>query len=300
MKQLISFIILSIFVIFPSSAQTLTEEQKTLRQEIYDYLKTNGYNPEIDDDGEIKFINDDLNYYITIYEKDTNPMYLTMFLSFTYSDEFSKENITKYANEVNLYKGVKILPFSNSYSIGADMYLIKSSSFTNGFSRLLSTIGSARNELRELVAKEDTDSSDATPVNNTPVSTDPSAEIKEITTEQNVYQNGAKGMNIHLKCTIKNLKNRSGSCNAYFYTLDGTALKDTNGKYNTVSGKVCAIKAYTPPTQITDYTDICIFVPYNELHQGTGTHTLKYFISVFDDKGNELAQSNWIEFTYTR
>ena len=364
------------------SADGLNSEQMSLRQDIFNYLRTNGYNPSIDEDGDIKFVYDDRKHFISIYANDTDPMYLTLSLGFNYGETFTKEAISQHINEIGFYKAIKLVPFTNHYSFIAEMYLTNAKNFNSTFTKLLDQIKSAASELVELVEGSSSDSSNSgsnyltvnqqsaisrtydadagsevfqvntnasewatwgiptwcTVVDRTATSfrlkyeantsgvtrndymkikaggqevridirqeatssNTVSATIQDITVKHNVTTNGAKGMEILVDFNVRNMLNRTGTCNAYFYTSDGNyALQDGNNKYKTQSGKVCSTKEFKPPYKSTDYTDLVIFIPYSELHMGSGTHSLKCFISIFDDKGTEIVQSDWIDFTYT-
>ncbi|MBQ2124100.1 MAG: BACON domain-containing protein [Bacteroidaceae bacterium] len=382
MKKIFSILLLTFAMVLTVSADGLNSEQMSLRQDIFNYLRTNGYNPSIDEDGDIKFVYDDRKHFISIYANDTDPMYLTLSLGFNYGETFTKEAISQYINEIGFYKAIKLVPFTNHYSFIAEMYLTNAKNFNSTFTKLLDQIKSAASELVELVEGSSSDSSNSgsnyltvnqqsaisrtydadagsevfqvstnasewatwgiptwcTVVDRTATSfrlkyeantsgitrndymkikaggqevridirqeatssNTVSATIQDITVKHNVTTNGAKGMEILVDFNVRNMLNRTGTCNAYFYTSDGNyALQDGNNKYKTQSGKVCSTKEFKPPYKSTDYTDLVIFIPYSELHMGSGTHSLKCFISIFDDKGTEIVQSDWIDFTYT-
>lgn len=293
MKRIFSLLTLFLALSFVANAKDLTKAQRELRDEIFKFVKSNGYSPEVDEDGDISFRYNEYNYLIEISEVDTDIMYLTLSLSFKYNNDFNAENINMHANEINKYRCVKLVPYTSGFAIQQDLYLTEASTFNYSFQRTISIMESALTELQELIEKGTPETPVATP-------SGPSAELSDITLEHGVTKNGTRGMNIHVKCTIRNMVNKEGTCIAYFYNADGNALKDVNGKYNTVSGKVCCTQKYTPMMQVTEYTDICLFMPYTELHQSSGNHNLKLFVSIFDNNGNEMVQSNWIEFKYNR
>lgn len=387
MKKILSILCLIFAVIFTANADELNREQKALQKEIFKYLKENGYTPTIDDDGDIKFNYDNLYHYIVIYESDLSPMYVTMYLPYTYGTTYTKEFVKRNINEIGYYKGIKIVTLDESYWFLAEMYLTKAETFNTAFNQLLKNIHSAKNELSNLTTSTESTETTGTTTNSTAsylkvnqqttvsttygseagsevfqVSTDASewrtwgiptwcsvvditatsfrlkyeantsglsrsdymkilagdkevrinirqeatesntvnASIQDITVQHNVTQHGQKGMYIFLDFNINNMLKRTGKCVAYFYSTDGSyALRDVNNKYATVSGKVCCTKEFTPPYKSCEYTDTKLFMPYNELHMGSGTHNLKLFISIFDDKGNEIIQSDWVDFTYT-
>ena len=70
------------------------------------------------------------------------------------------------------------------------------------------------------------------------VSSDPVAKIHEVWVDYDVFEGGRKGMRIHVKFSALHMQFDDGSINAYFYFKDGAALKDFNGQFSTVGGKV--------------------------------------------------------------
>ncbi|MBQ2352460.1 MAG: zinc ribbon domain-containing protein [Bacteroidales bacterium] len=124
-----------------------------------------------------------------------------------------------------------------------------------------------------------------------------SAKIYKTWVDHNVYQDGEKGMLIHVKFDVQGQKNISDQCVAYFYFSNGTQLKDYNDKYKTTAGYVCAFKNYCPSYDDAVYNDFQIFMPYDELHC-SGNLDLKFYVIVWGGN-DELATSEWIYFSYS-
>ena len=128
-----------------------------------------------------------------------------------------------------------------------------------------------------------------------------SATIQKVWVDHNVYENGNKGMRIHIKMNVYNLRSKQGRAVAYFYTSSGTALVDRNNQYNTNIGTVCCSGNLNPGYDNTLYEDFTVFMPYYELHIST-KGSYKFFVSIWDyntSPHKELTQSDWIGFTYT-
>lgn len=126
-----------------------------------------------------------------------------------------------------------------------------------------------------------------------------SATVKSITTEHNLYQNGQKGMNVKVSFDVSGMKGKTGNCVAYFYFENGTALNDYNKLYYTTDGKVSSSTKYTPGWDNTTYTDVKIFIPYSELHLGSGKSYLKANVEIFDNNSRNIGTSQWTYFNYT-
>ena len=128
---------------------------------------------------------------------------------------------------------------------------------------------------------------------------DITASFDRIWTEHNVYQNGVKGMMLHAKFRVVNAYNQSGKVIAYFHYNDGTALKDFNGQYCTNDGKVCVSSAIRPGYKDTTYDNLSIFMPYEELHMGSGRSELNYRMQIYINN-KYYASSSTYNFTYTK
>ena len=129
----------------------------------------------------------------------------------------------------------------------------------------------------------------------------PTAEIDDIWVDHNVYEDGVKGMRIHIKMHVHNFRSKNGRATVYFYDNNGNALVDRNNSYNTTDGKVAVGKNFTPNYDNTVFDDFKIFMPYNELHisyQGT----FKFNVTLWNKEvspNTELVESDWKYFTYT-
>jgi hypothetical protein len=126
----------------------------------------------------------------------------------------------------------------------------------------------------------------------------PVATIRRVWVDHNVRHADQKGMRIHTAFSITNLLRRTGTVAAHFYFDNGVPLKDFNGDYRTKGGNVCVARSFTPLYLNTLFEDLVLFMPYLELHMGVGNHSLKFSVSVWDDRSKELTWSDWVHFTY--
>ena len=132
--------------------------------------------------------------------------------------------------------------------------------------------------------------------------TAPEAHIQKVWVDHNQYEDGLKGMRIHVKFDVDNFKGSEGRVNAYFYTKNGDALKDFNESYRTKSGEVSVGKRFTPGSVSTPYNDFQLFMPNHELHMVSGKHDLKFRIQIFNPNTSTALSDNsdWVHFTYTK
>lgn len=126
MKRLILILIWG-FLMFPYElfAQNDSEynaEQLALQADLLNFLKEEGYMPEIDSDGDIAFKIEGKQFYMIISKTDDNPMYVILCRMFNYPDEYSRETFILATKELNLYKSIKVTCLNDYYRVGAELY----------------------------------------------------------------------------------------------------------------------------------------------------------------------------------
>ena len=97
--------------------------------------------------------------------------------------------------------------------------------------------------------------------------------IQDVWVDYDTWENGQKGMRIHVKFTLSTQKNSQCSVTMCFEfrvlgirPQDWRPLIDVNGKYATADGKVAVAKDFVHDSIETTYDDFNIFMPYSELH----------------------------------
>lgn len=143
MKRIIIMFLLWVTFIVPVSmnGQDITEftsGQLTLRNDLFDFLKEEGFMPKIDVDEDIEFKSEGQQYYIKVSKTDDNPMYVVLYRQFNFPEEYSAETVIMASNELNIYKGVKVLCFVNqSYiRIGAELFVRNAEPVKEAFYKL--------------------------------------------------------------------------------------------------------------------------------------------------------------------
>lgn len=123
-----------------------------------------------------------------------------------------------------------------------------------------------------------------------------SAEIKSVRVDYDVYQDGYKGMLIHVNFDVENCRSVPCRCAAYFYFSDGTALKDYNGSYKTSDGHVSTGTDFTPSYDSSNYSDLRLFIPYNELHlTRSGTHSCYFEVNLYRKRDSKFFDTEYKE-----
>ena len=141
---------MAILATMACAQKSYNSEQKDMRDKAFDFLRDEGFQPSIDNDGDIMFWRGGKKYYIIVSDKDNSPFYLSLSIYFDYSDHLSKSKLLLYSSEINKYKMLKLYLSDNTFSLQCQMFLTNIESFTAIFNRVLGIIDSAEDELSKL------------------------------------------------------------------------------------------------------------------------------------------------------
>ena len=130
------------------------------------------------------------------------------------------------------------------------------------------------------------------------ISHEPVGKIEDIWVDHNVFEDGKKGMWIHVKLRVANMKGRSGNAVAYFYHENGAPLKGSPG-FRTTSGNLSASTGITPRFEHSIYEDLRIFMPYGEIRLPQGKWNLKFSVQIHgpDDPLTDIHEGIGFELT---
>ena len=108
-----------------------------------------------------------------------------------------------------------------------------------------------------------------------------------------------KGMLIHTRAKVHNLRNTECVLVVRFEFASGNRLEDFNGEYRIGSGPGTYIR-FVPQYEHSDYDDMRLFMPYDELHLASGSHDLRFYLELADNSsGDKLAKSAYHYFSIT-
>lgn len=127
----------------------------------------------------------------------------------------------------------------------------------------------------------------------------PKATFNKIWVDYNVTENNQKGMRIHTNFSVNNMKGMDSYLAIYFETRDGERLKDINQKLYSTDGTVAVYRALKPGFDVTDYKDLDIFMPYEELDLDQGKYSLRMDLDVIHKAGGLIQHLTFYNFEYT-
>lgn len=131
-----------LFATVSAFAAELNPAQQKLRSDIMSYLKSEGYMPEIDSDGDIKFKSQGDTFFVRIDPNETSPMYVVLFSLYNKPSNYNIEVVKLATAELNFYKGVKVLVYDNgTVSVQADLFMQNADTFKAAFKKLMTNFG---------------------------------------------------------------------------------------------------------------------------------------------------------------
>jgi hypothetical protein len=147
-----------------------------------------------------------------------------------------------------------------------------------------------------------TDSPDDTPEkadNDDTTNKEGQAEVDKVWVDYNVSEGGKKGMRIHVKFTVHDLKDTDSYLAIYFQKANGDKLYTNDKTYRSTDGQVAVYKTLKPAYKDTSYDDSDLFIPYEEFSLGKGKYDLKMDIDVIYKNGDLFKHMKYYDFTYT-
>ena len=132
--------------------------QSSARDEIVQYLQTEGYVPTVDDDGDILFKIEGSAYYISSeYDEDYGLYYIKLFINL-YSDDVTMERALVSCNTINQgYKLIRCFAMQGTgedadkiyYSISASSFVKSAKEFLQSYPWMLSCVQTGREKLTD-------------------------------------------------------------------------------------------------------------------------------------------------------
>lgn len=129
----------------------------------------------------------------------------------------------------------------------------------------------------------------------------PRATFDKLWVDYDVYDNGVKGMRIHVKFTAYDMLNLDSYLAIYFEYDDeiGGYLKDKNSKFNSTAGEVAVYSSIKPQYNPAVYNDLSVFMPYGELDLDPGQYDLAMDVKIIYKSGGIISELTTHYFEYT-
>lgn len=152
MKKAMLFVLCLIATTLAFAQKDLNSSQLKLRTEIFNFLKEEGFAPEIDKDGDIKFKRQGNYHYVIIAENNESPMYVEMERYVAVPEKYSEVTARVAAHNLSRrYKAVKCYFTGNDKVItfSAQMFVRSSEPFKEVFYKLCTVMDDMKEEMNE-------------------------------------------------------------------------------------------------------------------------------------------------------
>lgn len=130
----------------------------------------------------------------------------------------------------------------------------------------------------------------------------PSATFDRMWVDYNVSQGGRRGMKVHIKCNVFDMKGGNGYLAFYFQKKDGTKITTDNRAYrsNERPGQLALYFEITPGFQNAVFEDATVFMPYDELKLRSGNYDLQMDVDLIEKDGTMIQHINMYDFWYEK
>lgn len=132
----------------------LNTDQMQLRRNIVTALSSAGYKPNIDQDGDIFFTEDNTRYWVSINENWNNPFIVTLYTEYLYNSDKArtKDNVEACVSVVNQMKTVKLFCKDLAYVLRSDILCKDAAVFKKTFKSIVAEQKKAQEYIKETVA----------------------------------------------------------------------------------------------------------------------------------------------------
>lgn len=127
-----------------------------------------------------------------------------------------------------------------------------------------------------------------------------SATLGRLWVDYDVRQNGQLGMVVHVKMTVRNMKDRNAYIQVLFAKQDGTKLYARTSKYKSPTGQTAAYRIIKPIYASARFNDVSVFLPYREFNLPVGKHNISLHADVVYTDYSQLGHLGYKSFVYTR
>lgn len=152
MKKIFIYTLFSFLSVATFAANELNEKQSVFRRELFSILGEEGFNPDIDKDGDIKFEYENVTYYVSVDYRWTEPFLVTVYNQYFYSSEYTEAVMKNCISLVGQSKTVKLYCLKNKqYLYESELFCTNANTFKNAFKPMLDQIKKARAEVLNIV-----------------------------------------------------------------------------------------------------------------------------------------------------
>ncbi len=119
-------------------------------------------------------------------------------------------------------------------------------------------------------------------------------------TEFDVYEGGLKGVRIHTKFTVYNLKGISSKLAIAIEYQTGEKIYAINSNYKSTNGQLTIYKTLNLNYDSSLFNDVSLFLPYKEMNLGYGKHDIRFHVDLlYGNNSENNIHMNYYNWNYT-
>jgi hypothetical protein len=130
--------------------------------------------------------------------------------------------------------------------------------------------------------------------------TQATAKFDRIWVDYDVTENGEKGMRIHVKYSVQNMKGIDGYLAVYFEKKNGDKLLSDVSGYRSKNGQLAVYASISPAYADAVYNDMKVFMPYKNIQIDKGKTDLKLDVDIILKNGEMVDHLTEYEFWFQR
>jgi hypothetical protein len=119
----------------------------------------------------------------------------------------------------------------------------------------------------------------------------PFAFIKGVSFSTDYDRDGKRGMSIFVDIALCNVAGVDCAVVAYFSYATGQPVQDLNGAYRTYENQVSTHVTLRPSTSEEIFRNVELWIPYEEIHVGSGLHDLSFYLAAVRESTEDLLAS---------
>lgn len=148
MKRFLTFVAIAFLGMSMVSAKELNPVQVKFRDAMLVSIAAEGYNPKLDDDGDIIFKAEGLTCLLVISEKEENPFYVS--INAVYGLDSSEEvlQVAYLSNKIADLKTAKLQIYNQKVVLSTEFFVADQTHFEKVFPRYIEVLTSASSKLK--------------------------------------------------------------------------------------------------------------------------------------------------------
>lgn len=134
----------------------LTADQLSIRTELMEFLKDEGYKPKLYNYNHILFKKESVPVVISIDENQISPFLISCFIQFDYDEQLNKKTAEKITPEINRYLGLKSVVYNDAIRVCYECFILDKGGFIDIFQKVIAQLFAVKLDLGKIIEDANT------------------------------------------------------------------------------------------------------------------------------------------------